>query len=68
MSTGASRNTSDEVASYLAQVKQKLDSVTSSDRQFELTTSEVIELTYISQRIEYYLKMFAGKREPRSVK
>ena len=55
---------SDELISYLTEVKDKLDGVVRSQTRFDLTVSEAIELAYNSQRIDYYLKMFAGKREP----
>ena len=65
MSSAHDRRVCDELSEYLAEVKDKLESVTRSVRKFELTPQEQLELTYICQRIEYYLKVYAGQREPR---
>ena len=59
------RKLADELNTYLTEVKQTIESVARSPRQLELTPSEVIELMYISQRIDHYLKVVAGKSEPR---
>ena len=58
-----SRQLVDDLIADLTETKAKLERVTNSNLRFDLPSQQVLELTYICQRIEYYLKVYGSGRE-----
>ena len=58
-----SRKLVDELTADLTETKAKLERITHSAVRFDLPSQQVLELTYICQRIEYYLKVYGRGRE-----